>query len=308
MQKRIFSIMTNYISCKELQRRMENNLFIILLLEAVYNEEQSFSEAWIEIQNQHNFSSEIIEYIENRYHQCEPIIIDLQSGQLLSEKEILNMLQTTGELFKYLCYLKPLQIFGLYSSEYIQAFASYLQTNHNPKDGPIIEVGAGDGRLSSYLQEYGVPVIATDFQAKRTSRGGTVDEKLDSQGKVRFILDQREIPANHVWSAPTPFTKILRFTYQEALIHFQPSIIIASWMPLGSDWTTDFREYGSVRQYLVIGEGEGGCTGSPSIFSPCSSFLKQKLFTNVSQFGRTTHIPFIGMNCTTHVFIRKKQE
>ena len=54
---------------------------------------------------------------------------------------------------------------------------------------------------------------------------------------------------------------VLRADYRAALQRFQPDIVVCSWMPMGEDWTADFRACDSVQEYLLIGEADCGCCG-----------------------------------------------
>lgn len=104
---------------------------------------------------------------------------------------------------------------------------------------PVLEVGAGRGDLARWLRMWGIPVIATDD-------GSLLDGRLQWP---------RGVPAG-----------VEPLSYHEALARYSPRFVLCSWMPLGEDWTPAFRECPSVRGYLLIGEGPGGCTGTPESF------------------------------------------
>lgn len=92
----------------------------------------------------------------------------------------------------------------------------------------ILEVGAGDGTLSKILKDRGFNIIATD---------------------------------NYSWSFRKRYFKVEKIDYKKALEKYKPDIIISSWMPLGTDWTKDFRKTKSVKHYITIGEVDACCGG-----------------------------------------------
>ncbi|MFA5460281.1 MAG: hypothetical protein WC283_03080 [Candidatus Paceibacterota bacterium] len=92
----------------------------------------------------------------------------------------------------------------------------------------ILEVGAGDGTLSKILSDRGFNVIATD---------------------------------NYSWPFRKRFFKVNKIDYKKALEKYQPDVVINSWMPLGTDWTKDFRKAKSVKHYITIGEVDACCGG-----------------------------------------------
>ena len=133
------------------------------------------------------------------------------------------------------------EVFEVLTEEFVQALSLYLSqrieslggTEENPV--VILEVGAGNGRLTHFLQQKldgqvkgSVKVIATD--------SGTLDLKTNF-----------------------PVEKI---DQKDALQKYKPQIVICSWMPEGEDFTKDFRNTSSVQEYVLIGEGAGGCCGS----------------------------------------------
>jgi len=101
----------------------------------------------------------------------------------------------------------------------------------------VLEVGAGDGTLCFHLQralaDRAAPVrlLATDSGARglRPKAGAKV-EQLDARNAVAA---------------------------------FEPHIVICSFMPLGLDWTSAFRACAAVQAYLLLGEKDDGCCGSP---------------------------------------------
>lgn len=125
--------------------------------------------------------------------------------------------------------------FELLTKEYIRNLATYLlgRLSDLQKDGIshplILEIAAGDGRLSYFLGEelrhYNFEpfsIIATDDQSWQQ-------------------------PIN----IPFPVTKL---PYLEALQLHSPNIVICSWMPQGEDFTAAIRKSPSVNEYILISD------------------------------------------------------
>jgi hypothetical protein len=139
-----------------------------------------------------------------------------------------------------LCYNEENPVFEFLNEEFITAFSNYLaqrvESLGASEDSPItiLEVGAGNGRLSHFLQQ-----------------------KLESilPGKVKIVAtDSGE------WSLKTAFP-VETISHKEALEKHKPKIVVFSWMPLQEDVTDDFRAGESVEEYILIGETDGGCCG-----------------------------------------------
>lgn len=100
----------------------------------------------------------------------------------------------------------------------------------------VLEVGAGNGRLSHFLRN------------KLKTRCGDT---------VRVIgVD------NGSWKL-RPFFPVERCEHEEALAEYKPAIVLFSWMPRDVDITPDICAIPSVQEVLLIGETEGGCCGGP---------------------------------------------
>jgi len=156
-----------------------------------------------------------------------------KSGQFLSGKE---------EKGKWIEFLEKENspIFEIWTKDYIDRFANYLSqeaellggTKENPT--VILEVGAGSGKLSFFLS-----------QKLRESNVAT----------IKLITTDYH---NEDFKIKSPYNNIVNLSEKDAIEKFKPSIVICSWMPLGEDWTTDFRKADSVQEYILIGP-EGPC-------------------------------------------------
>jgi hypothetical protein len=133
-------------------------------------------------------------------------------------------------------------VYELFTEEYIDKLAEYFVERSNEykasQENPlvILEIGAGNGRLSYFLGKKleekalgQIKIIATD------SGGWNLKRDRDS-----FVED---------------------LDYKEAMEKYKPSIVISSWMPYKKDFTQDIRNSEGVQEYVLIGETDGGCCG-----------------------------------------------
>ena len=136
-------------------------------------------------------------------------------------------------------FCKAHDIFEIMTDEYVSALARYLaerisllRLNGSPVT--ILEVGAGDGKLTQTLGE------------KLAQR---------SMQNIRMIAaDSQE------WNI-RPTAPVERMSYEEALQTYNPQIVICSWMPPLSDWSSTFRATPNVQEYILIGEPDGELCG-----------------------------------------------
>jgi hypothetical protein len=135
-------------------------------------------------------------------------------------------------------YQKP--IFEIWTKEYIEALGNYLAERVSALGGTkeeptiILEVGAGNGRLTHFL-----------------------NQKLQSatDGRVKVVAcDSGE------WRIEQAFP-VEKLSHSEALVKYKPKVVIFSWIPPGDDYTDAFRATPSVQEYLLIGEADIGCCG-----------------------------------------------
>jgi len=117
------------------------------------------------------------------------------------------------------------QQFQFWNKQFNDALTKVLQ---KMKPKLILEVGAGQGILSKILTDRGFNVKAID---------------------------------NFSWPFDKRYFKIEKIDYKNALLKYQPDVVIGSWMPLGTDWTKDFRKTKSVKHYIIIGEVDACCGG-----------------------------------------------
>lgn len=117
---------------------------------------------------------------------------------------------------------------------------------HNSKlrekddDFIVVEIGAGSGALSHHLRRR-----LYELEHEGTAGAKNIDIIATDSGSWK--LDRSTFPVEP-------------YTVKEALERLQPDLVLTSWMPAGVDWTKAFRRAG-VKDYLLIGEADDGCTG-----------------------------------------------
>lgn len=134
------------------------------------------------------------------------------------------------------------RVFEFLTKEYVNALACYLsqrafELGASPENPiTILEVGAGNGRLSHFLTK-------------------SLEDKNERSAKI-IAIDSGE------WGLDSSFP-VERLHHHEALAKYQPSIVIFSWMPPDQDYTRDFRQTASVKEYVLIGECDWNTCGDP---------------------------------------------
>lgn len=124
---------------------------------------------------------------------------------------------------------KEQNIYEFHNRDYIDALAKALTPYRN-----ILEVGAGDGRLSYFLRQ-----------------------RLPDSSIV--AID------NGSWGIE-PVFPVEKMEIDEALEKYKPDLVISCWMPYKDDWTPLFRACDSVKGYVLIGETDGGCCGNEELW------------------------------------------
>lgn len=129
----------------------------------------------------------------------------------------------------------------LLSKEYLAGLSAYLAQiveelgGTREKPLTILEIGAGDGRLTHFL---------------RASLEGI------APGQAHLVATD-----SNQWKIPTRYP-VETLDYRKALQKYHPTIVITSWMPPRQDWTSAYRKTASVQEYLLIGEPDGDVCGS----------------------------------------------
>ncbi|MDI6603285.1 MAG: hypothetical protein QME57_04235 [Patescibacteria group bacterium] len=160
---------------------------------------------------------------------------------LPSHKEIRKAFADWEQWMEF-CFDKENPVFEFLNEEYLNALADYfvgkIQEYGASEEKPlvILEIGAGNGRLSHFLQQ-------------------KLEERAPGQTKV-VATDSGE------WRLKRDFP-VEQLKHDEAMKKYSPDIVIVSWMPYLQDSSKDIRKCPSVKEYILIGETDGGCCGDP---------------------------------------------
>ena len=200
--------------------------------------------------------------------------------------------------FYEFCYDEKNPTFEFLNEEYLNDLTNYLiqrigDLNTSGEPVAILEIGAGNGRLTHFLKK-----------------------KLESKipGKFNIVASD----SGH-WELKTEFP-VEKIEHKDALKKHKPSIAIFSWMPYRADYTPDFRATESIDEYILIGESDGGCCGNndttwDKYFEPDGTkpTLKNAAFirydlddVSKNQLCRTDALGLFGGHSRTVSFRREK--
>ena len=130
--------------------------------------------------------------------------------------------------------VQPKGIYCFYSRPLIKRMAAMIG------DRRCIEIAAGDGTLSRFLRDEGVPVTATD---------------------------------DHSWSNAVTYPElVLRQDARAALREHQPEVVICSWPPPGNGFEQEVFATESVELYIVINSRHDFASGDHTAYEQQRSF------------------------------------
>lgn len=119
----------------------------------------------------------------------------------------------------WLILCKTHNIYHAFCYEFVQKLAEEIQKLEIK--GNIVEVCAGNGKLSYWLKHFGIPSIPTD------------DYSLDKINRDPKYVE--------------------RLSHTEAIAKYNPELVIASWIPQESRIAMEVLDSSNVRYYLDIG-------------------------------------------------------
>jgi hypothetical protein len=164
----------------------------------------------------------------------------LRDPNFLPTHEQITKSFNSWEEWNQFCFDKENPVFEFLNEEYLNAFADYfvgkIQEHGASEKKPlvILEIGAGNGRLSNFLQQ-------------------KLEEKAPGQTKV-VATD------SGTWALNNDFP-VEQLKHDEAMEKYKPGIVVFSWMPFEEDSSKGIRKVDSVQEYILIGEANGGCCG-----------------------------------------------
>lgn len=150
------------------------------------------------------------------------------------------------------------------TADYVTQLARYLRRRRleilgadEPRPLRVLELGAGDGRLTRHLREHldghGIEVYATDDHslglAKGDAKGGhhgvVAADALDAVSQCGFSRE----PTTAVSSSSS--------------LPGACDVALVCWQPMGVDWTAAIRASASFQEYVLVGEVDDGICGDP---------------------------------------------
>ena len=134
--------------------------------------------------------------------------------------------------------VQPRGIYCFYSRELISRLAAMIGARS------CLEIGAGDGTLTRFLNEQGVQITATD---------------------------------NHGWTQAVKYPKwVIKLDGREALATYAPEVVICSWPPAQNDFEREVFATPSVQLYIVIGSRHHFAFGDWKAYTQHSTFVLEE--------------------------------
>jgi hypothetical protein len=140
--------------------------------------------------------------------------------------------------------------YQLWTKEYIEGLGNYLlqRCRKHPGVTRILDMGAGDGLLTTFLRQHIKQAIRSQpiaFEPEMIA----IDD-----GNWKISHESLVVPL----SVEAALTRYAGSDNEQE----QPFVIIlCSWMPTNEDWTALFRQY-QVSEYILIGEADDGQCGN----------------------------------------------
>ncbi|GBG24724.1 Hypothetical Protein FCC1311_009422 [Hondaea fermentalgiana] len=140
--------------------------------------------------------------------------------------------------------------YEFYTREYIESLARYVHERlealgaaRGGASGDLVEVGAGSGSLTFFLNA-------------ALEKLGSKHRCLATDPDLRPAPRQRAGPSGESGS----YT-IDPLNVSQALSKYSPVIVLCAWMPMDTDWSSEFRKCSSVQEYVLVGEADFGACG-----------------------------------------------
>lgn len=153
--------------------------------------------------------------------------------------------------------------FQILTKEFVDSLSKYLSAEISslPKESvSVLEVGAGNGRLTYFLKE------ALEQEIK--------DKQIIFKAVDDFSWDDK---MGASLGAPYRIKKIFdveQLSAAEAL-NTEPDIVISSWMPKDEDWTSLFKKNKKLHSFILVGK-EDDC-GTEKSWQPDDEFERNDI-------------------------------
>ncbi len=203
-----------------------------------------------------------------------PTLAELKIAFPLSESYPTDSVEFPWITPSYGKFQTELHNFQVYTQEFIASLAIYLAErikvtyDTTSQTVLLLEVGAGDGRLTHFLKPKLAELIAADQLVCRA-----VDTKEWEENKQTNVSSEVEK---------------LDYLTALTLAAGQPTIVISCWMTCFGEWTADFRRAPQVFEYLLIGDAFRTAGFGADWYLPADSgFTCHKLTTPDHSTGET---------------------
>ena len=160
------------------------------------------------------------------------------------------------------------------TEEYVDALAHYLHVRlrailaaappPGEADAPavtVLEVGAGNGRLTYHLRERVRALMLADRDDISSDGGGDAGTAAAARARrVRFVAT--DLRGNTADAAAAVRLAVKPLGHVAALEQYRPAVVLAAWMNKDEDWTAAIAATASVHEYVLIGERDYGVSGT----------------------------------------------
>jgi hypothetical protein len=169
----------------------------------------------------------------------------------------------TSRLTALTLYLENKLYYDLFCEEYVEGLrgrvGGLIEDNErrNGRGSIVVEVAAGDGRLTRYLNN------GRSVRSEKRSKNGSRKKRSDSKCRKLDVVATDD----NSWNLNKP--GVLQLSVSAALRTYSSPetdlIILCSWPPQGVDFTSDMRGEATVKHYIII--GDPSCTGTDNTWS-----------------------------------------
>ena len=139
-----------------------------------------------------------------------------------------------------------LRVYELMTVELVKGLAEHLVRGATAGLNIILEVGAGNGRLSYFLsRELRNTADCTCSLLPQLSSGASIESDLRAcarcstaaPGGKAFVVICTDSSSRGLHAESGALFPVAEMDYQAALTRFAPHVVLACWMELGQDWT-----------------------------------------------------------------------
>ena len=154
------------------------------------------------------------------------------------------------------------------TADYVTQLARYLRRRRleilgadEPRPLRVLELGAGDGRLTRHLREHldghGIEVCATDDHSLGLAKG-------DAKGGHHGVVAADALDAVSQCGFSREPTTAVSSSSSSSSLPGACDVALVCWQPMGVDWTAAIRASASFQEYVLVGEVDDGICGDPS--------------------------------------------